>query len=405
MSIKNRFSETAFNVLSLSLINVLNLVMMLVTMPYLSRVLGPENCGYYFIFISASLFAGILTDYSTQITGVRQIAQHQNPTQLQPLYTEYQAVRMLFGLCSCLIFTTYTRYTVPPVSIITALSYFVLTLGGHYLTAAWFHQGISKLSALAVSTLVSRLLQIAALLLLVKSPGDMLTAVFINAFSYAVTGICALWYRVTCLSIKEHLNFNQLLRTIRQGWNSFVGDFSPNLYSNIPLLVIGSLVSPPVFAAYSMAMRLVAIAGAVQLMLSKAAYPVIAKGKGQFIHLMYLNILLSLIPVLIIWLYGDQVMALFLGNTYPDVADYMRYLSPGIFFNGILSAFAYGYFLPNRHDRVFRNISVFVSLVSAVAGYGMIYACSVTGAIAMFVFARILFVFCYVLAYRRLNRP
>lgn len=405
MRIKKRFNEIAFNVLGLSLINVLNLVVMLITMPYLSRALGPENCGYYFIFISTSLFSAILTDYSTQITGVRQIAQNKNPLQLQPLYVEYQSVRMLFGLCSCLVFTVYTLFTVPSISIITALSYFGLTLGGHYLTAAWFHQGISKLSVLAISTLVSRLLQITALLVLVKGPDDMLTAAFINAFAYAVTGVCALWYRMTCLSIKEHLDFNQLLRTIRQGWNSFVGDFSPNLYSNIPLLVIGSLVSPSVFAAYSMAMRMVAIAGAVQLMLSKAAYPVIAKGKGKFIHLLHLNILMSLIPVLIIWVCGDQVMALFLGNTYPDVAHYMRYLSPGIFFNGILTAFAYGYFLPNHHDRVFRNISVFVSLVSAVAGYGMIYSCSVTGAIAMFVFARMLFVLCYALAYRRLNRP
>jgi len=86
------------------------------------------------------------------------------------------------------------------------------------------------------------------------------------------------------------------------------------------------------------------------------------------------------------------------------VVNYLNYQSPGILFNGMLSAFAYGYFLPNRHDTVFRNTSVFVSLVSAVIGYGLIYVWSVTGAIAMFVFARALFVLCYVLAYRRLTR-
>jgi O-antigen/teichoic acid export membrane protein len=404
MKIKFRLNEIAFNVLNLSSINVLNLIVALITLPYLSRVLGPENCGYYFIFISATIFAAIFTDYSTQITGVRQVAQNQNPAKLQPLYNEFQAVRMVFGIAACLIFTAYTLYTVPSVSIGIIAGYFVLTLVGHYLTAAWFHQGISRLSTLAISTLVSRLLQIAALLWLVNGPNDMLTAVFINAFAYAVTGVCALWYRTYHLSIHEKLDFSQVLRTVRQGWNSFVGDFAPNLYSNIPLLVIGSLVSPAVFAGYSMAMRLVAIAGAVQLMMSKGAYPVIAKGKGKFVHLLQLNILMSLIPVLVIWLCGDRVITFFLGDAYPDVVNYLKYLSPGILFNGMLSAFAYGYFLPNRHDTVFRNTSVFVSLVSAVIGYGLIYVWSVKGAIAMFVFARALFVLCYVLAYRRLTR-
>lgn len=404
MKTKTRLNETAYNVLNLSSINVLNLVVTLITMPYLSRVLGPVQCGYYFIFISASLFAAILTDYSTQINGVRQAAQNQDASRLQPLYADYQAVRMVFGLASCLIFTVYTFQTVPSVPVIATASYFALALGGHYLTAAWFHQGISCLSPLALATMVSRLLQIAALLLLVKGPGDMLTAVFINAFAYAVTGTCALWYRITRLSINEIPDFSHVLRTVRQGWNSFVGDFAPNLYSNIPLLVIGSLVSPATFAVYSMAMRLVAIAGAVQLMMSKGAYPVIVKGKGKFTHLLQLNILMSLIPILIIWLCGDQVVTLFLGSAYKDVADYLKYLSPGILFNGMLTAFAYGYFLPNHHDQVFRNISVFVSLVSAIIGYGLIYAWSVMGAIAMFVFARVLFVLCYALVYRRLIR-
>lgn len=70
----------------------------------------------------------------------------------------------------------------------------------------------------------------------------------------------------------------------------------------------------------------------------------------------------------------------------------------------MLTAYSYGYFLPRHLDREFRNISLFVSLVSAVTGYVLIYLFSVTGAIAMFVFARMLFVMCYALTHRRLSR-
>lgn len=404
MKQKKRFNEVASNFLNLSLINILNLIVTLITIPYLSRALGPDNYGYYFIFTSASLFATIVTDYSTQITGVRHVALNADKALLQQIYAQYQAIRVVLGVGSCLVFTLYTLYTVPHISIITVLSYYLFILAGHYLTAAWFHQGISQLTCLAIATLVSRALQILALLLLVRQPTDMLFAVFINAFAYLVTGIAAWWYRMARLGIKESPQFKGLSAQLKEGWDSFVGDFAPNLYSNIPLLIIGSLVSPAVFASYSIAMRLTAIAGAVQLMLSKAAYPLITKGQQTFGTLLRLNLLLSLIPALIIILYSAPLISFFLGEGYTDVAPYLTYLAPGIVFNGILVAYTYGYFLPNRYDREFRNISIFVSITSAVMGYGLIYYFNVIGAIAMFVFARMLFALCYALVHRQLNR-
>ncbi|MFS7249574.1 lipopolysaccharide biosynthesis protein [Rahnella rivi] len=399
-----RLNEVAKNLLNLTSINVLNLLVTLVTIPFLSRVLGPEHYGYYFIFISASLFATILTDYSTQITGVRDVAKNKDPRQLPRLYAQYQAVRFVAGLFSCLIFTVYTACVIPGISLPVIATYYLIVVCGHYLTASWFHQGISQLSALAVATLLPRLVHIVALLLWVRSPADMLLAVFINALAYLLTGLYAVKCRHTQNGLRENVEFTGLWSRLCAGRDSFIGDFAPNLYSNIPLLIIGSLVSPAVFAGFSIAMRLVAIAGSVQLMLSKAAYPIIAKGKGTFGRLLQLNVLLSALPVLAIFMFGDRCVTLFLGSGYPDVTGYLKLLSAGILFNGMLTAYSYGYFLPRHLDREFRNISLFVSLVSAVTGYVLIYLFSVTGAIAMFVFARMLFVMCYALTHRRLSR-
>lgn len=399
-----RLNEVTKNLLNLTSINVLNLVVTLITIPFLSRVLGPENYGYYFIFISAALFATIVTDYSTQITGVRHIAKNTDNSLRQNIYAQYQAIRFLAGLLSCLIFTVYTACAAPLISLPVIVAYYLIVVSGHYLTASWFHQGLSQLSTLAIATLISRVLQVAALLLWVNSPADMLFAIFINAFAYFLTGFCATLFRQTQLPLKETIEFNGLLSRIHSGWDSFIGDFAPNLYSNIPLLAIGSLVSPAVFAGFSIAMRLVAIAGSVQLMLSKAAYPIIAKGRGTFLRLLQINVLLSVLPVLVIFIFGDRCVTFFLGSGYPEVSGYLKLLSAGIVFNAILTAYSYGYFLPNHLDREFRNISLFVSLISAVAGYALIYFLSVTGAIAMFVFARMLFVVCYALTYRQLTR-
>ncbi|UDQ78777.1 oligosaccharide flippase family protein [Erwinia rhapontici] len=55
--------------------NLINLLIPLVTMPYLSRVLGSDSYGVVLLFSSVTIFTMIITDYSTNITGVRDCAE------------------------------------------------------------------------------------------------------------------------------------------------------------------------------------------------------------------------------------------------------------------------------------------------------------------------------------------
>lgn len=400
----SRYKEIASNFLGLSSINILNLLVTLITMPYLSRVLGPECYGVYFIYFTALTFAIILTDYSTNITGVREVARAETLDELQRVYSYTQSIRFIFGVLSLIIFSGYTLGVTSGQNILFVLFYYFISILGYYLTAPWFHQGTSNMKFLALSTFVARVIQVGAIFLLVRSPGDLHYAIISNALVFIVTGILIVAYRYRRVGIRENICFTHSLAKIKSGFDSFVGDFAPNLYSNIPLLIIGVLTTPAVYASYSVAMRLTGIAGSIQMMLSKAAYPAIVKGRGTLTSLLWVNILLSLPPIIAIVFFGDFLINRFLGPGYTDAALYLTYLSAGILFNGILSAFSYGYFLAQSLDKSFRNISLFVSVISAIFGYVMIYFFSVTGAIAMFVFARLLFAICYFVMYRLTER-
>ncbi|WP_159565624.1 oligosaccharide flippase family protein [Budvicia diplopodorum] len=400
MKISSRYKEVLSNFLGLSSINMLSLLVTLITMPYLSRVLGPECYGTYFIYFTASAFAIIVTDYSTNITGVRDAALTKNNHQLQTIYSYTQSVRFIFGILSFVIFSSYTLCVTGDRNVLFVLSYYFISLFGYYLTAPWFHQGTSNMIFLALSSLIARIIQIATLFFLVKSPNDLAYAIMSNALVFIVTGIIIFIYRHTRMGIKEEVRFTNSLDKIKSGFDSFIGDFAPNLYSNIPLLIIGALTTPAIYASYSIAMRLTGIAGSIQIMLSKAAYPVIVKGNGTLKLLLLLNIILSLPPIAAIVFFGDFLVNIFLGPGYSDAVLYLIYLSAGILFNGILNAFSYGYFLANGLDRTFRNISLFVSVFSALFGYLMIYFFGVVGSLVMLVFARFLFVICYFVVYR-----
>ncbi|ELY3839020.1 oligosaccharide flippase family protein, partial [Cronobacter turicensis] len=80
----------------LALINALNILVPIITMPYLSRVLTPHGYGLFLLFSSVYVFSFIIMDYSSNITGVRAIAIEQNKIIQTKIFCEVQSLRLIF---------------------------------------------------------------------------------------------------------------------------------------------------------------------------------------------------------------------------------------------------------------------------------------------------------------------
>ncbi|EFK8875550.1 oligosaccharide flippase family protein, partial [Escherichia coli] len=83
--------ELFSNFISLSSINILNIIIPLVTMPYLSRVLGSNGYGVFFMYTSVVSLAIIISDYSSNIYGVREAAENKTSNRLNSVYVGMQS--------------------------------------------------------------------------------------------------------------------------------------------------------------------------------------------------------------------------------------------------------------------------------------------------------------------------
>lgn len=344
-------------------------------------------------------------DYSTNIIGVREIAEAKNQSEEHAIFSSLQSLRLFFGIISCFLSVVYVFFTVKGhLSFVVTAFNIVVALWGYYLTATWYHQGKQDMTILAVTSLIARVIQLSVMFLFIKTYDDITLAVFANSLVFFIPGAITSLYRNKRHKIKYNLSYKKIGQELRKGFNAFVGDFAPNLYSNLPPLLIGLFTTPAVFASYSLSLRIVNIAGSFQLMLAKAIYPSVVKGEVSLKAMMVVNVIIALFPILVIYLYGKQIIALFLGGGYEEVSYYLIFLAPTILFASILYALTYGYFLPNKLDKEFRNISLIVSVISAVIGYFLIYKIGVLGAIAMFVLARFLFMTLFVFYYFKLSK-
>ncbi|WP_052876733.1 oligosaccharide flippase family protein [Enterobacter hormaechei] len=388
------------NIYGLSSLNIINILVPLIMMPYLSRTIGADGYGVFFIFTSAISFALIIMDYSVNITGVRDISQS-NKMEWQEIYTKNQSIRFCLCFLSIIACTYYTIVFADGYDdkfLFTFIIY-AITLFGYYFTTPWFFHGASDMKIVALSSLITRLLHLLFVIAFINSRKDLDILILSNAISYLLIGVVTSFYRRSRYKLKDKLNAKLAKSGFISGFDSFIGDFAPNLYSNMPQIIIGAIVSPSVFAAYSIAMRLINIAGSFQVIICKSFYPLMRSGLFSLKYLLCLNIALSAIAIAFVYFFGMPLIVLLFGSNLSQAYYYLLPLSLSMAFAGVLWSFSYGYFLPNGLDREFRNISVIASVLSAAIGYCMIYAYGAYGAIAMFVFARFLFACLYTIKY------
>jgi O-antigen/teichoic acid export membrane protein len=125
--------------------------------------------------------------------------------------------------------------------------------------------------------------------------------------------------------------------------------------------------------------------------------------ESQVTKLLILNGFISLIPILILFIFGDWILNVFLGKDFTEVNTYLIVFTIGVMFIGLSNAISKGYLLPHGYDSLYRDISLRVSIISAVICIAGIYLWGLLGGALAITIARFLFFVDYLICYKKLS--
>jgi polysaccharide transporter, PST family len=230
------------NVISLAIVQGANYLIPLVSLPYLVRVLGPEEYGVFLLAQTVVQYFLIITDYGFNLSATRAISvARDNSTEVSQIFSSVILIKLTFCglgflvLSSLLLgfkqFGTHTS--------IYLLSYFSVL--GSVLLPFWFFQGVEKVRWIPILSVAPRLLMLLGLFLLVKSPQDLPKAAFLQSFASVISGLLA-------ISIIRHVYPNlrwiwptpkHLRFILVEGWPVFITTASFTAYTSYSLLFLG----------------------------------------------------------------------------------------------------------------------------------------------------------------------
>ncbi|CQG96094.1 flippase [Yersinia enterocolitica] len=325
------------NIFSLLLLQGSNYIIPLLTLPYLTRVLGVEGFGVYSLTLSLAQYFVILIDFGFNLSASKKIAEHQDdPEYISKIFFETLISKSILCLVSIVIVVLLLATNSHAV-IQRELIYTVLMLIGTTLMPVWFFQGIEKLSVVTNLMIVAKLSMLPLFFIFVHSDADVKYAVMIQSSMNLLAGIIAIIY-IYRNKLVRAVSFSSLrvAYTLKDSFPIFCATLSISLYTMSTTIIIGIFSNVYEVSIFTAADRVKGAILGVFLVLGNAFYPrinsLLVNKKEEAYALIrkifYWQGALCIIITIFVIAFSKLITQIMFGHEYSEVSNLLVLFSP-----------------------------------------------------------------------------
>lgn len=360
------------NIAALGMVQIGNYILPLITLPYLTRVLGAEAFGKVVFAQVVMAYFVLLVDYGFSWSATRKVsAQRADREAVSRTFAATWAAQWLLVALAALTATAVVLLTerLRPDAPFYAAAF--STVIGTALFPVWFLQGLERLQVVAGLQLLTRALALLPIFVLIRQPQDAVWVLLIQGGGAILGGVLALyWMRRESLVTWQAPNWQDTIGTLREGGTLFGSRAAISLYTTLIPLVLGWVAGPVALAYFNLADKLRSAAQYLLTPLSQALFPRMSHLVHTDGHAALTLIRRSALGVLIVasaasaalWILADWLVLLLGGKGFLPAADVLRWLAPLPLVIGLSNILGIQIMLPYSLNRAFNT-----ALMSAAA--------------------------------------
>jgi len=367
------------NFFSLSILQGMNYILPLITLPYLVRVLGPEKFGLIAFAQAFIQYFNILTDYGFSLSATREIAIYrEDKEKLSEIFSAVMIIK--FGL---LLFS----FVVLSVIVFGFNKFhrdweiYYLTFGmviGQVLFPIWFFQGMEKMKYITFLNITARLIFTVSIFVFVHKVSDYVYVPLLNSVGFLIVGILAFWITLWDFGVRFKItSWDNIKRQLKEGWYIFISTVAISLYTISNTFILGLFTNNTIVGYYSAAERVIKAIQGLLTPVSQTIYPYISKlvseskEKGiKFIQkITFLIGGISFILSLFIFIFASLIVEIVLGDKYVESIPVLRILAFLPFIIGLSNIFGIQTMLTFNYKKAFSNILICASIINIVLAF------------------------------------
>lgn len=386
---------------------IVSLIIPVITVPYITRCLGPELYGNFNFALAIVNYFSLIVVFGLPIFGMREIARDKgNKKNISQVFIRIQSI-LLFNLIIVTIayFLIISKSNLHYDYKLYYILYFQIFAGS--INSDWFFSGLQKYATVTKISIFIRLLNLILIFVFVQGKVDL--------YIYAIITVTCLIAQSFCflIEIRKYIDFRIkylygiyffISKNIKSIVYLFAANISTQIYVNIDIIMIGIMKGNLEVGYYTAATKIVRVLIAIltasgPIMLTKISGDY---NSGKNIKVLLeksfaFNYMLS-IPVTIGgFLIANDLIYLLLGNEFKPSIITFKIL---IFLPLIISS---TYFItaqiliPLGKDKLFFLVTLIISVCNVIMNFFLIPIIGENGAAISTIIAEIiLFVICYI---------
>ncbi|MGK2960218.1 MAG: oligosaccharide flippase family protein [Candidatus Malihini olakiniferum] len=313
----------------LYLVQLSNVFIPLITIPYLTNVLGIEFFGKFSYAQAVALIAVFFIDFGFNYSAARLISLNiNNKSEIDKIYSHFQAIKILFFLVFIMIGFSISHFVIN--SKLDALLFMigVSSAISSVIIPSWLFQGLGQNSLVAISNIVVRIFSLPIIFLTIRRPDDLVTVVLIQLFYPTIAGFFIQYFiirkSIASFSYKS-LKIARSVYLIKESMHNFSASFLTLGFTYFNPILIKCFIGDAPLGIYSIADKLATVLRQLYNPLIQANFSYICflfeeKQFSLIINILkrisFIFLFISFFALLLNLIIDDYVINLFFGIDY-----------------------------------------------------------------------------------------
>ena len=368
-AIKGTRKSTMTNFFSLSLLQLGNYVLPMLSLPIISRVIGPENYGlinYAFAFVG---YFVLFINAGFDLYGTRQVVDNRDrPEVISKVFSSIILSKAVLLLISTAVFVA-TIYLVPQLKDQKALGWFTfLVCIGWVINPSWLFHGMQESKNYAFFSFISKLLFTILVLVLIRQREDYILQPLMFSLAHILISVVSFYYGLKKYRIRiKTISLKEVRTTLHENFKLSLIWWISNQAVSTNIVVGGLFLSALDLGYFSAAFRIIVIIQSIVAMpLNMVMFPYIGEafkenadiGFGRLHKAIPYIIVIALGMSVVTFLFAHFIITGFYGKEFAPAVNLLQIGSIVLFFSTLNTAFGQQVLLNTKADNLYMKLVV-----------------------------------------------
>lgn len=372
------------NIGFLTLSQAANYVLPLITIPYITRVVGPENYGLIEFATVAMLYFSAVVIYGFNTTATREIAENADSKKhVSSVFSTVVFTRLLLFLAASVVFVLCLLFVPEFQSNKKVLLFAYPIVFGWTLYPDFLFQGLQKLQIVAVANFAVKSIAAVLIFVLLQTANDFYFVLGINSFAQILVGLFTLFYAFKAIGGLEFFkpSWEDVKVRLKNGFYVFLSHFFTRIYTFGSIVFLGIMLTELELGYFAAGMKLITVGQSfLFLPLFGALFPhltkLYAENKDKYLRefkrALLVMIGLTAFASTVLMLFPEFFIKLVFGADYLGVQPYFVIMVPILIFSSISHFSMQQGLIILKKDRRYLSIIIATGILSLVLNYFII---------------------------------